>query len=116
MTMAESGMQSNQILPSFAPQENKQVERERNTKNKNNTEIYLDKEADIIRNYVSIHYIISKDERVEEKRYYSNTENLVACEEGYAIVRYEYDKQKCITYKRYFHEMMHHIMSMAIIR
>ncbi|MCM1233895.1 MAG: hypothetical protein NC489_27635 [Ruminococcus flavefaciens] len=87
-------------------QDSKQEER---FESKDNMGIPLDEEADIIRNYVSIHYLIDKDGSVFQKRYCigdidgDGDEELVACEDGYAIIQFDYDDiQKRLTHERYF--------------
>lgn len=102
MARSQSDKQNKQSGPVFALQDNDRMEQEKNTKDENNTEIHLDEEADIIRNYVSIHYIIDKNGCIDKKSYYDSMDRLAACEEGYATVCYEYDRQKRITHRRYF--------------
>ncbi len=68
---------------------------------KQHMEIPLDEEADIIRNYVSICYMIDRDGCVSEKSYCDSKEEPVACKDGYAIIHYDYDKLKRIICERY---------------
>lgn len=66
-----------------------------------NTSICLDKSAEIIRNYVSIHYKIDHDGFISEQSYHDSEGELVECEDGYAKKHFDY-KQKKLIYERYF--------------
>ncbi len=82
----------------------KSPEEEHGSESKRNTEIHQEEKSDKNRNYEIICYRINKDRSVREKCYCDRDGRLAARREGYAAVRYEYDRQGRITYKRYYSE------------
>lgn len=98
--MLQTGRQFWQVKPAL--QDRQEDEPANGSESKDNAGVLLEEEADIIRNYTAIHYVIRKDGCISEKRYCNSEGEPVACERGYAIIAYGYDSLKRITDRQYF--------------
>ena len=101
MVMAQLDKQSSQ---SADITEDEQMGQEKTVKNKDVAEAYLDEETDGVRNYDAIRYVIALDGTICEKRYCGSSGDLVAGEDGYARVTYDYDIDKRVISERYFNK------------
>lgn len=101
MVMAQLDKQSSQ---SADITEDEQMGQEKTVKNKDVAEAYLDEETDGVRNYDAIRYVIALDGTICEKRYCGSSGDLVAGEDGYARVIYDYDIDKRVISERYFNK------------